>query len=149
MKKMNFGPRLTLIFTYICIALFVAAVIFLPMVVTWYVETMGRSSELATTVMLTCYPCSPFAAIALLSVRLVVKDIISGKVFDPKNITRMFRVSGCCLAAGVIMLFAGNFYMPFYIAGAAAVFCSLMSKVFADIIKIGIPEKRENEENEK
>ena len=149
MKKMNLGPRLTLIFTYICIALFVAAVIFLPMIVTWYVETMGRSSELATTVMLTCYPCSPFAAIALLSVRLVVKDIVWDKVFDRKNITRMLRVSGCCLAAGAIMLFAGNFYMPFYIAGAAAVFCSLLSKVFADIIKTGVNSQEKNEENEK
>ena len=146
MKEPKFGARLTLVFTYICMAVFVAAVAFLPMMVTWYVETMGRSQSLATTVMLTCYPCSPFAAIALLSVRLVLKNIIAGNVFDLKNFIRMRRVTWCCLIAGLIMLFAGYFYMPFYIAGAAAVFCSLMSKVFADIIKTGIPENNENEE---
>lgn len=147
MKEPKFGARLTLVFTYICIVLFVLAVIFLPMMVTWYVETMGRSSALATTVMLTCYPCSPFAALALLSVRLVLKNIIAGNTFCLKNFIRMRRVAFCCLAAGIIMLFAGYFYMPFYIAGAAAIFCSLMSKVFADIIKIGIPEKDDKEEN--
>lgn len=147
MKEPKFGARLTLVFTYICIVLFVLAVIFLPMMVTWYVETMGRSSALATTVMLTCYPCSPFAALALLSVRLVLKNIIAGNTFCLKNFICMRRVAFCCLAAGIIMLFAGYFYMPFYIAGAAAIFCSLMSNVFADIIKIGIPKKDDKEEN--
>ena len=145
MKEPKFGAKASLVFTYICIVAFVLAVAFLPVMVTWYVETMGRSPELATTVMLTCYPCSPFAAIALLSVRLVLKNIIAGKIFDSKNFVRMQRVSGCCLAAGLIMLFAGYFYMPFYIAGAAAVFCSLLSKVFADVIRAGVPDKNDEE----
>lgn len=144
MKKQNYGARLSLIFTYICVVLLAVAIIALPFLVTWYTETMGRSASLATTIMLTCYPCAPLAAIALLSLRLVLKAIVSGDPFSGKNYIRMRRVSVCCLIAALIMLFAGNFYMPFYIAGGASIFCALLSKVFTDIMKFA--EEKFNEE---
>ena len=133
--------RAGLICSYIAMGLLLVAIIFLPFLVTWYVETKGRSQSLATTVMLTCYPLSPFAAVALYSLSRVMKNIISGNFFCRKNIIWMRRISYCCFIAAAGMIFAGFFYMPFFIAGAAAGFCGLLSLCMAGIFISITPEE--------
>lgn len=134
MKNPKKFARIVYILTYIFLLLLIIAIISLPFLVTWYVEKMGRSPSLATTVMLTCYPLSPFAGIALYSLSRVMKNIVNGIIFCHKNITWMRRISYCCIIAGAAMIISGFFYMPFFVASASALFCGLVSLVFTSIL---------------
>lgn len=125
--------------------LLVVMAVSLPWLVIWYVETKGRPSDLATVVMVTCYPCAPFAAWALLSARKLLKNIINGNVFSDKNAVLLKHICLCCFFAGLIMLVAGFFYMPFYIASGSALTCALVMKLACDVTNAAL----ENDKNTK
>ena len=135
MKNYRKSAKLSLFVTYVFMAALLLCVIFLPMVVTWYVEVKGRDQTLPTTIMLTCYPLVPFAAIVLLSLRRLLINLLSGLVIGEQNIKMLKRISICCLAAGLIMIFVGHLYMPFYIAGVAAAACSLIVSVIQNLFE--------------
>lgn len=138
------AAKISLVITYICMVLLPILAIALPYGITWYVEVKGRSADLASVVMLTCYPCVPFAVVALFCLRRFLKNIIAESVFEGKGVCDIFYVSICCAVAGLIMLVAGIFYMPFYIAGGAALFCALITKVIYDLM-LHLKEKGEIE----
>ncbi len=133
MKDYKKSAKLTLAITYIMMFALVVFVIALPFVTTWYVEKKARPADLATVTMLSCYPCVPFAVVALFSLKSFLKNIIVGEILTDKNYTYLKRVSFCCLFAGLIMLIAGFFYKPFFISSGSALFCSLVVKVIMDI----------------
>ena len=152
MNNYKFYAKITYVIIHIFIlALFVLMCI-LPFGVQWYAEVKNRSSELATVVMLTCYPCSPFAIVALFALRKFIKNIIKGELLVPRNFTYLRSVTICCASAGVIMLVAGIFYLPFYIGGGAALFCSLITMICKNILLVVKAQEDEeikevNEEN--
>lgn len=128
------STKISLALTYIFMVALAVIAVLLPWMVTWYAETMGRSQRLAATVMLTCYPCVPFAVVMLVSIRKVLKNLLNDIILSEQNISCLRRVSWCCLIAGVIMLIAGNFYLPFFIAGGAAVVCALIVRVIKNLL---------------
>ncbi len=150
MKKFIKSAKFTLYAVYFFMLLLAVMAVTLPWLVIWYVETMHRPQDLATVVMLTCYPCTPLAAFALISARRLLKKIIAGEVFILENVKHLRNISLCCLLASAIMLIAGSFYMPFYIAGAAAFACTLTMKLSMDVINaaIAVPENIEKNEEE-
>lgn len=133
--------KLTYIIIHIFILVLFVLVAILPFGIQWYAEVKNRSSELATVVMLTCYPCSPFAIYALFALRKFIKNIISGDIHAPKNYSCLTGVTVCCLVAGVIMAVAGIFYMPFYIGGGSALFCSLITMICKNILLATKPQE--------
>lgn len=143
MRNYKNSVKLSLVFTYLAIFLLFALTISLPALVTWYVEIKGRDHTLPATIMLTCYPCVPFAAVALFSLRRLLLNIMSDLIFGDKNIRCLKTVSICCLAIAAITIFAGHLYMPFYVAGTAAGFCALLSMTFKDIFSTALYKQRE------
>lgn len=135
MKNYRKSAKLSLFVTYVFMVALLLCVIFLPMVVTWYVEIKGRDQSLPTTIMLTCYPLAPFAAVTLFSLRRLLINLLSGLVIGEQNIKMLKRISICCLCAGLIMIFVGHLYMPFYIAGIAAAACSLIVSVIQNLFE--------------
>ncbi len=138
MQKFVKTAKFTLCAVYFAMLVLVVMTVSLPCLVIWYVETMHRPQDLATVVMITCYPCVPLAAIALNSAKKLLKRIIAGELFVEENAKALKTVSVCCLIAGLIMLIAGTSYMPFYIAGSSALACTLAFKITLDIFNEGL-----------
>lgn len=126
----NKALKLSLIFTNIFIVLLTVCAITLPSIVTWYVETMGKSQKLPAIIMVTCYPCVPFAAAILLYLRRMIKNISRDMLFHTDTVSCFTRVSLFCLCIAVITIIAGKFYLPFFIVGVAFAFFSLLVFVF-------------------
>ncbi len=123
----NLKPaKISLFLTNIFFCLLIVSTITLPLMVTWYVETMGRSASLPTTILVTCYPCVPFAGTILLSLRRFLKDTIKGELFTPRNIKYLRNIAMCCFIIAVITLVAGKFYLPFFIVGGTFAFLGLL-----------------------
>lgn len=143
MSNYKKSAKISLAITYFFMFSLVVLTIGLPYGISWYVEVKGRSADLAATVMLTCYPCVPFAAVALFCLRRFLKNLINDTVFEGKKLYDLIYIAFCCLFSGIIMFIAGFFYMPFYISGGAAMFCALIVKVIYDTM-LNFKEKEEN-----
>lgn len=140
--------RLSIVLTDIFLVLLAVGAITLPVLVTWYVEYRHRSATLPTTIMLTCYPCAPFAAVILVTLRRVLKCVQQGAVFTVKNTERLKRISWCCFAVTAIMLFSGRFYLPFYVCAICAAFIGLILRIVRDIVQSGLPPQKPEEAEE-
>ena len=101
--------------TNIFIFLLIICAVALPWAVTWYVETMGRSQKLPAIVMVTCYPCVPFAGGILLYIRRIIRNISTDMLFHLDNVIYFKRISLFCLVISLITLIGGGFYLPFFI----------------------------------
>ena len=104
---------LSLVLTYCFMILLAVGIIALPWLVRWYVEIRGREASLPTTIMLTCYPCVPFAAWALWSMRCLLHNIRNGQPFIQQNIQMMHRISWCCLRLRSLCFIRGICIFPF------------------------------------
>ena len=117
--------------------LLIVCAISLPWFVTWYVETKGRSQTLPAIIMVTCYPCVPFAAGILLYLRRIIKNVAKDMLFHEDNIIYFKRISFFCMMISVITLIAGRFYVPFLIMGISFGFFAFLvfviKSVYAEI----------------
>lgn len=148
MKNYKNSVKLTLALTYLMMLALAVLVVALPYLATWYVEEKNRPADLATVSMLTCYPCVPFATISLFSLRKLLKNILNGDIVSCQNKSCLKRIGLCCLVSGAIMLFAGFFYKPFFVSGAAAFVCALLIKVIYDIMRFYLAEDKDRKNKE-
>ncbi len=125
--------KIALWLTNIFILLLAICAVALPWAVTWYVETMGRSQKLPAIIMVTCYPCVPFAGGILLYLRRIIKNISADMLFHLDNVIYFKRISLFCLIISVITLIAGRFYLPFLIVGIAFAFFAFLTYVYKTV----------------
>ncbi len=132
MKKVN-SIKFSLMLTDTFLVLLILFAVMLPFLVTWYVEYTGRLASLATTIMVTCYPCAPFTGLSLYYLRKVLKNIERKDCENPKNIKYLKYMGICCIIISFITLIAGKFYLPFFLVAATFLFISLLVFVFRNI----------------
>lgn len=133
MKKLNL-IKLSIILTTAFILLIAIVAVFLPMLVTFYVEKTHRLANLATTIMITCYPCAPFTILCLWYLRKILKNILNKNFLSTENIKSLKYMSICCVIVSLITVIAGRFYLPFFIVAATFLFLSLLIFVFRGIL---------------
>ena len=132
MKKAN-SIKFSLMLTDIFLCLLVLVALSLPFLVTWYVEYTGRLESLATTIMVTCYPCAPFTGLALFYLRKVLKNVQKGEYSNPENVKNLKYMSLCCIMVALITLIAGRFDLPFFLVAGTFLFLALLIFVFRNI----------------
>ncbi len=132
MKKLN-PVKLAITVTTAFLIVLIAFAVMLPWLVTWYVQLAGRHESLATTMMVTCYPCAPFTAIVLLTLRKLLKNIDIKNFNKAENSKLLKYMSISCLIIAVITLIAGRYYLPFYIIAATFMFLSLIIYTFKSV----------------
>ena len=133
MKKINL-IKLSVILTTAFIFLIGIVAVFLPLLVTLYVEKTGRLEILATTIMITCYPCAPFTVLSLWYLRKVLKNFLAKNYLAPENEKYLKYMAFCCMIISLITVVAGRFYLPFFLVAATFLFLSLLIFVFRRIL---------------
>lgn len=141
--KLEKSLKFTLYIITISIFVLFALAVTLPWIVTWLVEVKQKDPKLPSVAMITCYPCLPFATIALFSLRKFLKNCLNGLIFGDKNIVALRKVSFCCLCGAVITLIAGWFYPPFWVLSVASAGCALIVKCIKEIFVSELDAKRE------
>ena len=132
MNKLN-SIKISIILTTVALAVLIGFAIMLPWLVTWYVQLSGRNETLATTIMATCYPCAPFTAVILLSLRKILKNIRDNSFNKEKDTKLLKYMSICCLIISVITLISGKHYLPFFIVAATFLFLAIIIFAFKSI----------------
>ena len=126
--------KLSVILTTAFIFLIGIVAVFLPLLVTLYVEKTGRLEILATTIMITCYPCAPFTVLSLWYLRKVLKNFLAKNYLAPENEKYLKYMAFCCMIISLITVVAGRFYLPFFLVAATFLFLSLLIFVFRSIL---------------
>lgn len=132
MKKLT-PIKLSIILTTVALVFLIGFSVMLPWLVTWYVKIMGRHESIATTVMATCYPCAPFTAVILLSLRKILKNISDGNLEKTANVKLLKYMTISCIIISVTTLIAGKYYMPFFIVAATFIFLAVIIFAFKSI----------------
>ena len=132
MKKRN-TIKFSILLTNIFLIALILVAVFLPFLITWYVKYAGRLESLATTVMVTCYPCAPFTGMTLFYLRKLLKNIEKGETGNPDNKKLLKYMSLCCVIIALITLIAGRFYLPFFLVAGTFLFLALLIFVFRNI----------------
>ena len=138
--------KISIVITAVFLGLLAVFVAALPWMVSWYVEKMGRSQSLAATVLITCYPCAPFVAAALLFLRKLLKNVLKIGLLNEVNFALMKKIIFCCFIIAFITLIAGNFYMPFFIVSATFMFVALLLFGLRAALYVTVKENEETEE---
>lgn len=133
MKKVNL-VKFSIILTTVFIILILIIAALLPFLVTWYVEKAHRLESLATTIMLTYYPCAPFTILSLLYLRKLLKSVEDKNILCDDNIKNLKYMSLCCIIISFITVIAGRFYLPFFIVAATFLFLSLLIFVLRSVL---------------
>ncbi len=121
-KSIKIAITVTTVFLFLLGAFIVG----LPWMVSWYVERMGRSQTLAATVLVTCYPCAPFASGALIFLRKLLKNVLKIGLLREENFLLLKKIMICCIIIALITVVAGKFYMPFFLVSATFTFVALL-----------------------
>ncbi len=132
MNKLN-SIKISIFLTTAALVVLIGFAAMLPWLVTWYVQLSGRNETLATTIMATCYPCAPFTAVILLSLRKILKNI-RDNCFNKEKDTKLLKyMSISCLIISVITLISGKHYLPFFIVAATFLFLAIIIFAFKSI----------------
>lgn len=137
--------RTALYLVYAFGVLLILAAVGLPFGVTWYVEAKGRDQTLPATIMLTSYPCMPFVGIAILSVKKLLNNVLSGLILGDKNISLLRAAALSCFAVTAITVAAGRLYKPFFIVALCAAACGVTLYSVKSIFGVMLSEQREKE----
>ncbi len=132
MKKID-PIKLSIILCTVFLVILIGFTVMLPWLVTWYVQIANRHESLATTMLVTCYPCAPFTAVILLALRKILKNINQKDLNKTQNLKLLKYMAISCIVISVITLLAGRFYLPFYIVATTFAFLSLIIFSFRSI----------------
>lgn len=138
--------KISIVVTAVFMGLLAIFIVALPWMISWYVEKMGRSQSLAATVLITCYPCSPFVAAALYFLRRLLKNVLIIGLLKEENFALLKKITICCIIIAFITLIAGNFYMPFFIVSATFIFVALLLFGLRAALYVTVKETEEKEE---
>ena len=137
--------KAALYLVYVFDVILAALAVSLPFIITWYVETRGRDQTLPVTVMLTCYPCLPFTAAIMVSVRRLIKNALSGLILGDKNLTLLKAAAISAFAVTAITLAAGRQYKPFYIVAFCAAACGFTFFIVKCLLDSLLQKQREKD----
>lgn len=142
MKK---GPVYCSMVFVILFALALAALlIFAPRLVALYAAWRLISAAVAGAVLAAFYCSALPAAVSLVCLFLLLRNLLAEQPFLRRNCTLIGIVSWCCVVVAVVTLVAGLRYMPLLLVTAAMVFIFLILRIVRRCFEAALALKEEN-----
>lgn len=139
------SASLSLFAVYLCMAAFVALLLFAPYLLKTYFEFTKRAEDVLTTALIGLYVSAPPIGAALLALLRLLNNIRVDKVFINQNVTLLRHISWDCFAVALVTFIVGFFYLPFFIVFAASAFIGLILRVVKNVMAAATEIKNENE----
>lgn len=131
-------------FSVLFLAALVVLLIFAPRLTDLYVGFRGINDEICTAILIAFYLCAVPAAIALLCLLMLLRNINEEQPFSKRNGALMAAVSWCCIAVAAVTAVAGFWYMPMLLVTAAMLFIFLIVRVVRGCFLAAAALKEEN-----
>jgi hypothetical protein len=140
-----FSAKVTLWLNRLIMLVLVALAFAMPALLRWYETVRVLGSHVAQAISLAFYCCCPPVAAALGDLDRILRNILSGKVFVPQNVSCIRRIRWYCLATGLICLPASFRYPPLIFVFIIMGFLSLVVTVLASVMHAAVALREEND----
>ena len=119
----------SMIFVVLFSLALIALLFFAPRIMALYAAWRLISAAVSGVVLAAFYVSALPAAISLVCLFLLLKNLLAEQPFLRRNCTLIGTVSWCCVAVAVVTLVAGFWYMPLLLVTAAMVFIFLILRI--------------------
>ena len=145
MRKNNRSIILSLVLCYLFLVMLAILTVAAPIAVSWYITYFGRPESLISVTLIAFYSSFIPAAVALVLLIKLLKNIQQDKIFTKGNTSLISNISICCFIVAVICFASGFFYMPFFMISIAAWFMGIILRVIKNVFVAANEIKDENE----
>ncbi len=138
---MNWSSKNSIRLSRLCVVLFGAAALSILASAPWLVKAFVEFSRAAlknqaeALLLITLYTGGIPAVYILWQLWRLLENIQSGKVFIPRNVQLLRRISWGCAVGAVICLISGFYYLPFFVIAACAAFMALIVRVVKNVFQ--------------
>ena len=140
-----FSAKVTLWLNRLIMLVLMGLIFTMPGLLRWYETVRVLGSHVTRAISLAFYCCCPPVAAALGDLDRILRNILAGKVFVPRNVSCIRRIRWYCLATGLICLVAAFRYPPLIFMFVIMVFLSLVVSVLASVMHAAVALREEND----
>ena len=137
--------RLTIVCTWLFMALLLAAVVFAPQIAYWYFSGRENSQFYCQLFCIVVYVSAAPSAVLLLYLNRLLSRIHKGEFFSEANIFSLSLISWCSFCVAIVTLLAGLFYLSFLLVAVAFAFIGLIVRVVKNVFEQALAIKEEND----
>lgn len=109
----------------------------------FFIRLRGMNWQTGGIIYAALLACSIFAWLCLWKLWRLLGSIKAGQVFTGENISRMRWVSWCCAGVALVCLWAGFWYLPFFICAMASAFMALIVRIVKNAFQQALQMKDE------
>lgn len=140
-----YSLRLSSLFTKLFLCILIGGLFFVPWLVNYFVATSEKPEVLVPVMCVAYYTCAGPAALLLLSLDQMLKNLRQGQIFIRQNVRMLRRMSWSCMVVAGICLVSSIFYFPFLLVAAAAGFMGLIIRVLKNVLDEAVALKNESD----
>ena len=137
------GAKILLIAADLIFIGLLLAMVLVPKGATWYTNVRHKSAALPNVLISTFYPCVPFFAVTILTLRKIAKNILNDEAFSEKMQKNIRKLGMLILFVAALMFVAAFFYYPLFVVSLGAAFCAMLIKIFYDVLSLKIEKPAE------
>lgn len=119
--------------------------VFMPALLRLYADLRMLDAQAYISVLIAFYCCGIVAALALLRMDQLVRNILSGRIFVSENVMLIRHVYRCCGAVSLICLPASVMYLPLIFVVCIMAFLCLVVRVTAELMDSAVSLREEND----
>lgn len=142
---MNWTMDKSLKLSRVCVAVFSVLLAALCISGPWFWKAVLHRENIAWLYLAVTYSTAVPAALVLLCLHRLLKNISQEDVFCEENVWHLRTMSWCCIAAGLVYFAAGWFDWYLFVFAAAAAFVGLMLRVVKNVFAQAVAIKAEND----
>ena len=143
--SVTISAKLTLWVNRFITLVLLALCFLMPALLGWYQDLRPLGPHSAAAILMGFYCCVPAVALALWEMERLLKNILRGAVFVPRNVGSIRRVCRCCLAVALICLPAAVFYPPLVFMAVIMAFLALVVNVVGSVMNAAVAIRDEND----
>ncbi len=145
MKISNKAALVTLWFNRGILGAMALLMLAVPALIRWYSTVRPLIFEAGVALTVAFYACTPLAALALLRLDRLLRNILRGQVFVHDNVGIIRTIRWCCLGVSLVCLPAMLFYPPLVFLAVIMGFLSLVVNVLCQVMKAAVAIREEND----
>lgn len=138
---MNWSSKNSIWLSRLCVVLFGVSALAILASAPWLVEALVAFSRVplenrvGSLLLVTLYAGGVPALYILWQLWRLLENIQGGRVFIPRNVGLLRRISWGCAAGAVICLASGLYYLPFLVIAACGAFMALIVRVVKNVFQ--------------
>ena len=141
-----FVTKTTLLVNRLLALVMVGLLFGLPPMLDWYASIRPLTQASAKlAILIGFYGCALAVFPALWDLDVLLRNILGGAVFIPRNVTAIRRVRWCCMIVSAICLPAAFFYQPLIFMVIIMFFLALILSVLGEVMAAAVQIREEND----